>query len=116
MSGIRSIRLFRFLCRRGLLLRDGQLDDAAGTQTLGAEVDEVLCILQRAGDTEPRNPGTITYGELCGETGTKLKACPACTPVQKRSELEEINARYAEGGDHDPDMTEALQSCPRKIR
>ena len=63
-----------------------------------------------------RNPGTITYGELCGETGTKLKACPACTPVQKRSELEEINARYAEGGDHDPDMTEALQSCPRKIR
>ena len=63
-----------------------------------------------------RNPGTITYGELCGETGTKLKACPACTSVQKRSELEEINARYAEGGDHDPDMTEALQSCPRKIR
>ena len=63
-----------------------------------------------------RNPGTITYGELCGETGTKLKACPACTPVQKRSELEEINARYAAGGDHDPDMPEALQSCPRKIR
>ena len=24
--------------------------------------------------------------------------------------------RLAEDGDHDPDMTEALQSCPRKIR
>ena len=63
-----------------------------------------------------RNPGTITYGELCGETGTKLKACPACAPVRKRDELEEINARYAAGGDHDPDMTEARKSCPRKIK
>ena len=63
-----------------------------------------------------RTPGTITYGELCSETGAKLKACPVCTPVQKRIELEEINARYAPGGDHDPGMTEALQSCPRKIK
>ena len=30
--------------------------------------------------------------------------------------LAEINARYAEGGDHDPIMTEARKNCPRKLK
>ena len=68
------------------------------------------------GELGTRRPETVTYAELCGEKGTKLKACPACAPALKRSELEEINALYAPGGDHDPGMTEARKDCPRKIR
>jgi hypothetical protein len=41
-------------------------------------------------------------------------ACPYCGPLPRRNELEAVNAAYAEGGDHDPDMTKALESCPRK--
>ena len=68
------------------------------------------------GELGTRRPETVTYAELCGEKGKKLKACPACAPELKRSELEEINALYAPGGDHDPGMTEARKDCPRKIR
>ena len=68
------------------------------------------------GELGTRRPETVTYAELCGEKGKKLKACPACAPALKRSELEEINTLYAPGGDHDPGMTEARTDCPRKIR
>ena len=61
-----------------------------------------------------RNPKEITYGELCGEAGSRLRACPYCGPEPKKDRLEEMNALYAEGGDHDPVMTEARKSCPRK--
>ena len=63
-----------------------------------------------------RNPRTISYGELCGEAGGKLRPCPACGPALKKDELAEINALYAEGGDHDPIMTKARENCPRLLK
>ena len=62
-----------------------------------------------------RSPKEITYGELSAET-SKLRACPACGPVAKKTKLMEFNAAYAEGGDHDPLLTEARKSCPKKGR
>jgi hypothetical protein len=62
-----------------------------------------------------RSPMEITYAEVSAET-SKLRACPACGPSPKKSKLLEINALYAEGGDHDPVLTEARKSCPRKGR
>ena len=70
----------------------------------------------RCSELGTRHPNTITYGELSGEAGKKLKPCPCCSPASKRSALEEINLTYAEGGDHDPDMTEARKSCPRELK
>ena len=62
-----------------------------------------------------KNPQAISYGELSAED-SKLKACPACGPVPKKSELLEINAAYAAGGDHDPVLTEARKDCPKKLK
>ena len=62
-----------------------------------------------------KTPQEITYGELSAED-SELKACPACGPVPKKSELLEINALYAEGGDHDPVLTEARKDCPKKLK
>ena len=62
-----------------------------------------------------RQPREITYAEL-SEEGRKLKACPACGPVPKKDRLLEINALYDEGGDHDPVLTEARKSCPKRGR
>ena len=62
-----------------------------------------------------RSPLEITYAEVSAET-SKFRACPACGPVAKKSKLLEINALYAEGGDHDPVLTEARKSCPKKGR
>ncbi len=60
-------------------------------------------------------PQEVSYAELSAED-SKLKACPACGPVPKKSRLLEINAVYAEGGDHDPALTEARKSCPRPLK
>jgi len=60
-----------------------------------------------------RTPQEITYGTLSGED-CRLKACPACGPVMKKSRLTEYNAQYAPGGDHEPVLTEARKDCPRK--
>ena len=60
-------------------------------------------------------PQAITYGELSAEE-SRLKACPACGPVPKKSELLEINANYAPGGDHNPVLTEARKDCPKKLK
>ena len=62
-----------------------------------------------------RKPQQITYAELSAEE-SRLKACPACGPAPKKSELLEFNAMYAEGGDHDPVLTEARKSCPKKLK
>ena len=70
----------------------------------------------RCSELGTRHPNTITYGELSGDTGKKLKPCPYCGPAPKRSALEEINLTYAEGGDHDPDITKARESCPRELK
>ena len=62
-----------------------------------------------------RSPAEITYGEISAEE-SKWKACPACGPVPKKADLLEINAKYAEGGDHDPVLTEARKDCPKKLK
>ena len=48
----------------------------------------------------------ITYAELESDY-TKLDRCEYCAPVLRRSEIDEINALHAPGGDHDPILTEA---------
>ena len=62
-----------------------------------------------------RSPMEVTYGELSAED-SKLKMCPACGPTPKKGDLAETNAKYAEGGDHDPVLTEARKTCPRRLR
>ena len=64
---------------------------------------------------ETKSPAEITYAELSAED-SKLKACPACGPVAKKSALLEYNANYAEGGDHDPVLTEARKDCPKPLK
>ena len=49
----------------------------------------------------------FTYGQLEEEPFSKLKRCGYCAPPLRVSEIEEINAVYAPGGDHDPILTEA---------
>lgn len=62
-----------------------------------------------------RSPVEITYAELSAED-SELKQCPACGPVLKKNEILEINALYAEGGDHNPVLTEARKDCPKKLK
>ena len=53
------------------------------------------------------------YGELDNGDFAELKRCEYCAPVLRKDEIAAINALYAPGGDHNPILTEALQSCPR---
>ena len=69
----------------------------------------------RCNELGTRSPQKMTYAELSGEAGTKLKPCPYCGPALKKNELQAINERYAAGGDHEPGMTEARKTCPRKL-
>ena len=62
-----------------------------------------------------KKPAEIRYAELSAE-GSGWKACPYCGPIQTREKLLEINRLYAEGGDHDPVLTEARKDCPKKGR
>ncbi len=55
------------------------------------------------------------YSELDTEPYSKLKRCEYCTPPLRRAEIEAINEQYAEGGDHDPVLTEARKSCPKPL-
>ena len=52
----------------------------------------------------------FTYGELDSEPYSKLRRCSWCTPPLRKSEIDEINALYAPGGDHDPILTEAREA------
>ncbi len=58
----------------------------------------------------------LTYGQLEDEAYRKLKPCPLCAAPPKAETIEEINRTYAEGGDHDPILTEARKNCPRKLK
>ncbi|MER1994854.1 MAG: L,D-transpeptidase, partial [Eubacteriales bacterium] len=49
------------------------------------------------------------YAQLDEAPYSKLKACPWCNPVRRESDIEEINQRYAPGGDHDELLTELRQ-------
>lgn len=62
-----------------------------------------------------RTPQKMTYAQLSGEDGAKLKPCPYCGPMPKKGELQAVNEQYAAGGDHEPGMTEARRSCPRRL-
>lgn len=49
------------------------------------------------------------YAQLDEAPYSKLQACPWCNPVRRESDIEEINQRYAPGGDHDELLTELRQ-------
>jgi len=59
---------------------------------------------------------SFTYGELDEEPYSKLTRCEYCAPVLRKAEIEAINETYAEGGDHDPVLTEARKDCPKSNR
>ena len=59
---------------------------------------------------------TLTYGQLEEEEYLKLKPCPLCAAPGRAETISAINETYAEGGDHDPVMTEARKNCPRKLK
>ena len=58
----------------------------------------------------------LTYGQLESEEYLKLKPCPACAAPLREGVIRKRNLDYAEGGDHDPIMTEARKKCPRKLK
>lgn len=49
------------------------------------------------------------YSQLEEAPFSKLKACPWCVPARSPAEIDEINQRYAPGGDHDELLTELRQ-------
>lgn len=51
----------------------------------------------------------FTYAELDTGAFAKLERCPYCVPEKRREILEEINAKYLPGGDHDPVLTRARE-------
>ncbi len=59
---------------------------------------------------------SFSYGQLDEEPYSELERCEYCTPVLRRAEIEAINEVYAFGGDHDPVLTEARETCPRTQR
>ena len=52
----------------------------------------------------------FTYGELEEEPFRKLKMCGYCAPEMREAEIEERNAAYAEGADHDELLTSLRQA------
>lgn len=51
----------------------------------------------------------FTYGQLEEEGFAKLKRCTYCAPVFRRADIEERNAEYAPGGDHNAVLTDQQQ-------
>ena len=47
----------------------------------------------------------FTYGQLEDEEFRKLQYCPYCCPELRIGEIQEINEKYAPGGDHDELLT-----------
>ena len=70
----------------------------------------------QCGTVRGKKTETLTYGQLEEEAYRKLKPCPLCAAPGRRDTIREINTKYAEGGDHDPVMTEARKNCPRKLK
>ena len=58
----------------------------------------------------------FTYGQLEEDEYRKLRPCPLCAAPSRLEKILITNAVYAEGGDHDPVMTEARKNCPRKLK
>ena len=85
----------------------------------------LYCVKKRTGNyhTTTRCSGLrgkrteeLTYGQLEDEAYRKLKPCPLCAAPSRIETIHTINETYAEGGDHDPVMTEARKNCPRKLK
>ena len=70
----------------------------------------------RCGAIRGKKLEELTYGQLEDEAYQKLKPCPLCAAPGRQDVILAINEKYAEGGDHDPVMTEARQNCPRKLK
>lgn len=51
----------------------------------------------------------FTYGELDTGDFARLEFCPYCVPALRKAEIDAINEEHADGGDHDPILTEARQ-------
>ena len=56
------------------------------------------------------------YGDLDQEPYSKLERCEYCTPPLRKAEIEQINAVYAAGEDHDPVLTKARENCPQPLK
>ena len=65
----------------------------------------------RAGEEEGRQ-----YHFIDEDAYRKLKPCTMCAAPARKETIRTINQAYAEGGDHDPVMTEARKNCPRKLK
>ena len=70
----------------------------------------------RCGGLRGKKTEELTYGQLDDEEYRKLKPCPLCAAPSRIETIHAINETYAEGGDHDPVMTEARKNCPRKLK
>ena len=101
-------------------------EDWQGRQIPVPEADTVLyCVKRRAGNYHTtdrcssirgKQLETLTYGQLDDAVYRKLNPCPICNAPGRIDSIRSINEKYAEGGDHDPVMTEARKSCPRKLK
>ena len=101
-------------------------EDWQGRQIPVPDSDMLLyCVKKRTGNyhTTVRCSGLrgkkteeLTYGQLEDEAYRKLKPCPLCAAPSRIETIHTINETYAEGGDHDPVMTEARKNCPRKLK
>ena len=90
-----------------------------------AEDTPLYCVKRRIGNYHTtdrcsalrgKKTETLTYGQLGNEEYLKLKPCPLCAAPGRAETINAINETYAEGGDHDPVMTEARKNCPRKLK
>lgn len=90
-----------------------------------AEDTPLYCVKRRIGNYHTtdrcsalrgKKTETLTYGQLGDEEYLKLKPCPLCAAPGRAETINAINETYAEGGDHDPVMTEARKNCPRKLK
>ena len=102
-------------------------EDWQGRQVPIPEADTVLyCVKKKNGNYHTtdlcsqikgkKTVITLTYGELGEEENRKMKPCPLCNAPEREETLREFNEMYAEGGDHDPVLTEARKKCPRKLK
>ena len=57
----------------------------------------------------------LTYGQLEKEEYAKAKRCSVCDAPRRKEAIDEINAAYAPGGDHDPVMTEAREKAKKAL-
>lgn len=67
-------------------------------------------------DTDRKPVTAFTWGELETEPYAELERCNWCAPVLRRGEIDAVNEVYAWGGDHDPVLTKARLSCPKKLK